>query len=89
MPRSGFQSGRTEWNKRRIEDMRHALYELYDSLTMLISPTLEAAFDRVELLSAERSSRRLEDRQAGSGEQAILWGSEAEFDEARIGKVSA
>lgn len=69
--------------------MSHALYKFYDSLTMLISPTLETAFDQVERWTATRSSRRRVNRHGEPEEHTRLWSSEAKFDEAQIGRVSA
>ena len=69
--------------------MIHPLYELYDSLTMLISPSFETAFDQVERWSAKLSSRRRADRRVGLEQHTRLWNSEAKFDEAHIGRVSA
>ncbi len=68
--------------------MSHAFYQLYDSLTMLISPTLETAFDQVEWWRAKRTSRGRVNRPVGSQEHTRLWNSDAKFDEAHISRVS-
>lgn len=68
--------------------MTRTLYELYDRLTMLISPTLESAFDQVEGWSAKHGSRRQAGRRVGLEDHTRLWDSEAKFDEARISRVS-
>ncbi len=52
--------------------MSYTLYELYDGLTMLISPTLETAFDQVERWNAQRSLRKRINRRSGLEQQTKL-----------------